>query len=258
MAKSAEASFDERLREHREVWEKKAVLRLVYGDYYRRLFAACPAEGAVLDIGGGSAHAKSFRADIVTLDILPFPGIDVVADAHALPFADSSFSAIVMLDVLHHLARPVAFLHEAARVLAPGGRLAMIEPGITPVSWWFYNFLHQEPVDMSADPFAMTQDQPGKDPFASNQAIPTLLFGRPAGLARLANEVPELAVAKVDWLSLAAYPLSGGFKRWCLVPAAAVKPLIGVEDRMPGFLRRLAGFRLFTVLERSLSERTFA
>lgn len=244
------ASFDARLAEHREVWERKEVLRLVYADYYRRLFAACPAEGAALDIGGGSAHAKSFRADIVTLDILPFPGIDVVADAHALPFADGTFSTVVMLDVLHHLARPIAFLREAARVLAPGGRIAMIEPGISAVSWWFYNFLHQEPVDLSADPFAMTQDQPGKDPFESNQAIPTLMFGRRPGLARLASEVPGLAVVEVDWLSLAAYPLSGGFKRWCLVPKAAVSPLIGLEDRMPRFLRRFAAFRLFTVLER--------
>ena len=250
MAKSHEASFDARLKEHREVWEKKEVLRLVYGDYYRRLFAACPSEGAVLDIGGGSAHAKSFRDDIVTLDILPFPGIDVVADAHSLPFADGSFSAIVMLDVLHHLARPVGFLREAARVLRRGGRLAMIEPGITPVSWGFYNFLHQEPVDMSADPFAMTQDRPGKDPFDSNQAIPTLIFGRKQGLARVAEEVPGLSVAKVERLSLFAYPLSGGFKRWCLVPRFAVAPLLRVEDRMPAFLRRFAGFRLFAVLER--------
>lgn len=250
MAKAVGAAFDTRLSEHREVWEKKEVLRLVYGDYYRRLFDACPAEGAALDIGGGSAHAKSFRAGIVTLDILPFPGIDVVADAHALPFADGSFAAIVMLDVLHHLARPVAFLREAARVLRPKGRLAMIEPGITPVSWGFYKFLHQEPVDMSADPFAMTQDQPGKDPFDSNQAIPTLMFGREAGLRRVAGEVPELAVAKVDWLSLAAYPLSGGFKRWSLLPSRAVKPVIGIENRMPRLVRRCAGFRLFVVLER--------
>jgi SAM-dependent methyltransferase len=241
---------DPRLAEHRRVWDEKEALRLVYADYYRRLLGACPADGRILDIGGGSAFVKGFRGDIVTTDILPFPGIDVVADAHELPFADGTFSGLVMLDVLHHLERPVAFLAEAARVLAPGGRLAMMEPGISPVSWWFYHFLHQEPVNLSEDPFAMAARRPEKDPFDSNQAIPTLMFARAKGLARVAEMVPELTVVAVDWLSIAAYPLSGGFKPWCLVPRRAVGPLLAAENRMPRALRRLLGFRLFAVLER--------
>ena len=250
MSAALTGALDARLAEHRRVWEAKPTLRLIYRDYYRRLFDACPARGRVLDIGGGSAHAKEFRDGIVTLDILPFPGIDVVADAHALPFEDGAFAGIVMLDVLHHLERPVAFLREAARVLAPGGRLAMIEPAITPLSWWFYHFIHQEPVVLSQDPFAMTERHPGKDPFDSNQAIPTLMFGREKGLARLAQAVPELTVTKVDWLSLAVYPMSGGFKRWCLVPAQVVPLGLAMEGLVPRPLRRLSAFRLMTVLER--------
>ncbi|MFM9938836.1 MAG: class I SAM-dependent methyltransferase [Hyphomicrobiaceae bacterium] len=245
-----DTQLDARLAEHRRIWDEKDVLRVVYGDYYRRLLGACPSTGRLLDIGGGSAHVKSFRDDVVTLDILPFPGIDVVGDAHELPFPEASFSGVVMLDVLHHLERPVAFLKEAARVLQPGGRLAMMEPGITPVSWWFYHFVHQEPVILSQDPFAMTARQPGKDPFDSNQAIPTLMFGGRKGLARVAEAVPQLRVADVDWLSVAVYPLSGGFKPWCLVPIRLAAGGIAVEDKLPRFLRRAAGFRLFTVLER--------
>ena len=119
---------------------------------------------------------KEFCSDVVTLDILPFPGIDVVADAHEMPFPDGCFQGVIMLDVLHHLDRPIVFLKEAARVLRSGGRLAMIEPGVTPVSWWFYHFLHQEPVILSEDPFTMNTKRFNKDPFDSNQAIPTLMF----------------------------------------------------------------------------------
>ena len=246
-----DAALDSRLAEHRRVWDHKDVLRLVYADYYRRLMAAVPATGGLLDIGGGSAHVKEFRPDTVTLDILPFPGIDVVADAHELPFADATFSGIVMHDVLHHLERPVAFLKEAARVLAPGGRIAMMEPGITPLSWWFYHFLHQEPVILGQDPYAMTARQPGKDPFDSNQAIPTLMFGRKRGLARLAETVAEFRLVETDWLSLWVYPLSGGFKPWCLVPRGAVASGLTLEAHVPRLLRRGMGFRLFTVLERA-------
>ena len=126
----------------------------------------------------------------------------------------------------------------------------MMEPGITPVSWWFYHFVHQEPVVLSQDPFAMTERQPGKDPFDSNQAIPTLMFGRDKGRARVAAMIPELRVTTVDWLSVGIYPLSGGFKPWCLVPKGWAARGIALEDRLPRFLRRTAGFRIFTVLER--------
>jgi SAM-dependent methyltransferase len=252
MATSIPPDADARLAEHRKVWGEKETLRVIYLDYYQRMFAALgDRRGRVLDIGGGSAHAKDVHDNIVTLDILPFPGIDVVADAHEMPFPDASFAGIVMLDVLHHLERPVAFLKEAARVLEPGARLAMIEPGITPASWPFYNFLHQEPVIWSQDPFAMTERRPDKDPFDSNQAIPTLMLGRKRGIARLAQAVPELKVVDTDWLSLVAYPLSGGFKRWCLVPPKAAAWAIAAENRVPRPLRRLLAFRLLAVLERT-------
>jgi SAM-dependent methyltransferase len=242
--------FDPRLLEHRQRWEAKKTLRLIYEDYYRRLFSACPPTGAVVDIGGGSAHSKDFRPESITLDILPFPGIDVVADAHRLPFGSSQLAGIVMLDVLHHLNQPTAFLGEAARVLKPGGKLAMIEPAITPVSWWFYNSLHHEPVALRADPFRMATPRADKDPFDGNQAIPSLIFGRKKGLSRLAQVVPQLSVTSVEWLSLAVYPMSGGFKRWCLVPSCAVRRGLAIEDRVPAVIRRLMAFRLFAVLER--------
>ena len=44
------------------------------------------------------------------------------ADAHALPFPDSSFDACVSLQVLEHVRRPEQVIREMARVLKPGGR----------------------------------------------------------------------------------------------------------------------------------------
>lgn len=45
----------------------------------------------------------------------------------ALPVADGELSAALLMLVLHHLADPAAVLAEAARALAPGGRLLLVD-----------------------------------------------------------------------------------------------------------------------------------
>jgi len=242
-------AVDARLTGHREAWIKKPALRAVYGDFHKRLLNACPP-GRLLEIGSGSGHLRELASDIVSIDILPSPWVDFAADAHRLPFADSSFSGIVMIDVLHHLERPPEFFAEARRVLRPGGRLAMIEPAITPLSWLFYNFVHEEPVDLSADPLAVPEPNPDRDPFDANQAIPTLLFCRAAGRERFRKLFPELTLISREWLSLFAYPLTGGFQSWSLIPAAAIGPALRVESALSGVLGGLMAFRLFVVLEK--------
>jgi SAM-dependent methyltransferase len=248
MTRSA-AGLDQRQIAHRGVWEQKETIRLLYRDFHRRLLDSCPA-GRVLDIGGGTAHIKDVRPDIVSTDILLFPGIDVVADAHRLPFPDESFMGVVMLDVLHHLERPIEFLEEASRVLKPGGRLAMIEPAMTTLARRFYDYFHAEPVDMDADPFADVAINPDRDPFDANQAIPTLLFATSAACRRVEEVIPSLRVRSVKWLSLFAYPMSGGFQSWSLMPAALVGPLLAFEEKVPEAVRRQIAFRMMVVLER--------
>lgn len=248
MTKST-AGLDQRQIIHRALWEKKEALRLLYQDYHRQLFECCP-EGAILDIGGGTAHIKNFKPDIVSADILAFPGIDVVADAHRLPFPSDVFSGVVMLDVLHHLERPIEFLKEASRVLKPGGRLAMIEPAMTTLARGFYDHFHDEPVDMRADPFAPVAINPDRDPFDANQAIPTLLFATEPARRRVEQTIPTLRVRSVEWQSFFAYPMSGGFQKWSLMPAVLVGPMLACEKRIPSAVRRHMAFRMMVVLER--------
>jgi len=241
--------LDQRQVIHRAQWEKKQAVRLLYRDFHRQLLESCP-EGSVLDIGSGTAHIKEFRPDIVSTDILLFPGIDVVADAHRLPFHDQFFAGVVMLDVLHHLERPIEFLKEASRVLKPGGRLAMIEPAMTTLARRFYDRFHEEPVDMNADPFAPVAINPDRDPFDANQAIPSLLFATAPARKLVEQTIPSLRVRSVEWQSLFAYPMSGGFQEWSLIPGALVGPMLAFERRMPQLVRKHLAFRMMVVLER--------
>jgi hypothetical protein len=101
---------------------------------------------------------------------------------------------------------------------------------------------------MNHDPLAYVAPKPDRDPFDSNQAIPTLLFGRRR--ACFYQEYPTLRVLKTQLLSLFAYPLSGGFKPWSLLPVRLSKPLLRLEDLLLPLLGKLMAFRLLAVVER--------
>jgi SAM-dependent methyltransferase len=49
------------------------------------------------------------------------------AEAGALPFADRSFDLVACRLAAHHFPDPAAFVAEAARVLKPGGKLALVD-----------------------------------------------------------------------------------------------------------------------------------
>jgi SAM-dependent methyltransferase len=235
--------------EFRQVWDSKPALRAVYADYYRRMRAWCPpGSGRIVEIGAGSGNLKDHMAGVVATDVVAGGWLDAVADAQALPFADASLGAVVGVDVLHHVEWPARFLAEAERTLRPGGRVVLVEPAITPVSRIAFKLGHPEPVHLDADPLADGVPSPGKEPMDSNQAVPTLLAGRDR--SRLEARFHDLRVVHTERLSLFAYPLSGGFRRWCLVPAGLVGPLLRLESRLEPRLAPYAGFRLLLVLER--------
>lgn len=232
---------------YRSVWSKKPILRLVYRDYYRRIAAAC-VTGETIEIGGGIGQLKSFIPSAISSDIQHSPMIDVVADAQNLPFRSGSISNIVMLDVLHHIEFPLLFLREAERVLRAGGRCVMIEPGITFGSTLFYRLIHPEPVDMGATPFVEGSPNPKRDPYDSNQAIPTLLATRDR--FEFDRTFPDLEIVEVSWFSFWVYPLSGGFKRWTLIPEFFGRRLLEFEKSIEAALGRLLGFRMMIVLQK--------
>jgi SAM-dependent methyltransferase len=238
----------DQLADHRSIWERKPVLRLVYDDFYDRIAAAC-RPGLTIEIGGGIGNLKRRLTEVVATDIQNAPWLDCVADAQRLPFADGCAANIVMVDVLHHLEFPVVFFREAARVLRPGGRVLMVEPAITWGSSLFYRLFHHEPVRTSADVLADGSPDPRRDPYASNQAIPTLLATRDR--ARFHRLFPTLRIASVQWFSLAAYPLSGGFKPWSLVGDGVARRLLRIERALEPALGRYAAFRMLLMVEKA-------
>jgi len=93
--------------------------------------------GRVLDVGCGIGDFLAYRPGTVGVDINPHAvewcrqqGFDSrVMEPDRLPFEDGGFDAVVLDNVLEHLAEPGPLLAEIRRVLVPGGRLLVGVPG---------------------------------------------------------------------------------------------------------------------------------
>jgi SAM-dependent methyltransferase len=235
------------LHDYRKIWNEKPALRIVYDDFYDRIAAAC-RPGLTVEIGGGIGNLKHRLPDVITTDIQQADWLDCVADAQRLPFATGSASNIVMVDVLHHLEFPIMFFREAARVLRMGGCAVMVEPAISWGSSTLYRLFHQEPVRTSAEALAEGVPNPDRSPYESNQAIPTVLVTRERN--KFHKLFPALRITDVEWFSLAAYPLSGGFSRWSLISAGMARRMLRIERAVEPTLGRFMAFRMMLVVEK--------
>jgi len=164
------------LQSHKEAWEQKPVLKKLYTHWYKEILQQFKPEGICLEIGGGTGNFKEFYPNTICTDIVNLPWLDLITTAEKLPFKKHSFDNIILFDVLHHIENPYYFFSEALRVLKTNGRLIMMEPFISVLSWPVYHFLHPEPVNFNSSPLEIVPAQKNRQPFDSNQATANQLF----------------------------------------------------------------------------------
>ncbi len=102
--------------------EARADLAAGWSQLIRRIGPRCVNLGAGEDVRPGA----------INVDIRRVPGVDVVASAEALPFADGAIDALVAQDLLEHFPgeRSDSLLAEWVRVLRPGAKLRVQTPDV--------------------------------------------------------------------------------------------------------------------------------
>ena len=177
----------------RQAWEARAApYAASLGDLTRGSVealldaAGCVAGTRVLDVGTGPgfvALAAAARGAVVTgvdqsvamVAIARSKGVRAVAaSVEALPFGDASYDAVVGGYLLNHLPRPESAVRELARVLRPGGRLALTVwdlPDANPALGLF------GPVAASLGLGAVVPPGPDAARFSRDEAMRALLRG---------------------------------------------------------------------------------
>lgn len=128
-------------------WDEMRALDLPAADVEAALLATLgDPVGRLLDIGTGTGRLLELLAPRLSAGLgidasramlalararLARPGLTHcavrLADMYRLPLPDAGFDAVVLQMVLHHAEDPAGVLAEAARMLAPGGRLIVVE-----------------------------------------------------------------------------------------------------------------------------------
>jgi uncharacterized protein YbaR (Trm112 family)/SAM-dependent methyltransferase len=86
---------------------------------HRVIIQSLPGNAIILDLGAGNLTLN--LPNVIRMDVTLTPYVDVVGDAHALPFLPGVLDFVFSLAVIEHLRQPFLAAQEMYRVLKPGG-----------------------------------------------------------------------------------------------------------------------------------------
>jgi SAM-dependent methyltransferase len=237
-----------RINELRKTIQAKPALFYFYRETYRKFaecLKRCPAQGQALELGTGAGFTKSVIPSIITSDILPYEGIDIVINGTQLPFENESLKMICMMNVFHHIPDVKSFFVEADRCLVPGGRIFIADQNVGIISLPILKYFHHEGFDTSSINWSFESSGPIS---GANGALAWLVFNRD----RLLFEelFPNLKIESVIQHTPFLYWLSGGLKTWTLVPAPILPLIITIDSWFSNISKYFGSFLDIEIVKR--------
>lgn len=230
----------DRYEEIRRIVRKKGALRRLYLETYQKYLnclSRCTPDGIVLEIGSGAGFAKEIIPQIMTSDVVSYPGVDLILDATKINFPDNSLSCICMFNVLHHIPNTPAFFNEALRCLAPGGRVCMVEPYPGWIGAWIYQYLHHEDYDPLVESWEFNSKGPVSD---GNNALPYVIFQR--DIEKFKQQFSSFSIVNFNPHTPLRYWLTGGLKSWSLLPTWAFSFFTWADQKLINISPKFGSF----------------
>jgi SAM-dependent methyltransferase len=232
-----------------QLWNRKPLLHRCYVEFHRMIAGrlSSVAGGKIVELGSGMGNIHETIPNCIRTDLFQYPWIDQVENAYKLSFADNTLSDLVMVDVFHHLRYPGNALREFQRVLKPGGRVIMMEPGISALGYVVFGPLHPEPIGTTRQIkwFAPEGWSSDSIDYYSGQGNATRIFVQKF----FADQLTDWKVIEVKRIAALAYAASGGYSGPQLYPTFAY-PFIKLLEKLLQPFPGLFATRLLVVLEK--------
>jgi len=232
-----------------EYWNRKPLLKTLYGDFYRLIAKKLSnlPDGKIVELGSGLGNIHEVIPNCLRTDLFPNPWIDQVENAYQLSFTEGTVSDLILTDVFHHLKYPGTALREFRRVLHEGGRVIMLEPGMSALGFLVYGAFHEEPIAMMKEIEWEAPEgwSPEKiDYYAAQGNASRIFVGK-----GFRDQLTGWKNMEAQRLSAIAYAASGGFSKPQLYPTSAL-PLMRKLEKLLDRFPLLFTTRLLVVLEK--------
>lgn len=176
--------------------------------------AASAGPGAlVLDVGSGMGDfAEIFQQHFYyTLDVVAHPEVDIVCDlTRVVPFSEGVFDLVLVMNVVEHIYATRDFFQSLARLVKPGGKLAVAVPFLMKVHmapYDFHRYTHYALAEIAKEAGLEVASLEGYyDPaFLIGESSHNVRYWGLARLSRARRLAARLALAAIDlsaaWLA---------------------------------------------------------
>jgi len=233
-----------------DYWNSKPILREIYYNFYKLIADQLTNknDSNIVELGSGIGNLKSMIPQAICTDLFANPWIDQVENAYNLSFKDNSLSNIIMFDVFHHIEYPGDVLYEMYRVLKPGGRLIIFDPGMSLLGFLVYGLFHHEPVKRFS---RITWNRPQY--IDLNDLIYYAAQGNASRIFRKKKYIKLFSdkwdIDKVKRISAITYVLSGGYSKKQLV-SDRFFPFLYNAEKIFDYFPALFATRIMIVLSK--------
>jgi len=227
---------DERLVLHRQILQRKEMLRTVFmeinDEFHRLANEYLTVDGAEVELGAGVAPMKEKYPNVLSTDIVAAKHLDMALNAENMQLGDASVRVFYAQNCFHHFPHPSQFFSELERTLKPGGGAVILEPYYGPMATFLFKRLFKTEGFDKKFPY---WEAPVSGPMnGANQALSYIVFERDRH--RFELEHPRLEIVHQSIMgNYLKYLLSGGLNFRQLLPDFLTGFINFIEKAMKPF-----------------------
>jgi SAM-dependent methyltransferase len=224
----------------------KPSLEAFYADAFRHFEAVLHARklsDTIIELGSGSRLIKDYLPNAKATDISFQKDLDLCLDGTKIELKSESVDAFFAMNVLHHIHDKFKFFDEVSRCLKPGGLLFIRDQHISLVSRLIFKYLHHEHFDESNNIWKIESEN-----LTENGASAHVIFNKERQIFE--EKWGDLEIIKIERVSAMYYWLSGGLKKWTMIPSSLTSPLISLDSRLAKLCPFLCSFTDIQIIKK--------